>query len=113
MTVIRNQTTIPQAQRSGRLVSVQLAPHVKVKMYEEQARARGYVVEAPASSPEQAPASSPEHETDGKEAEAKKPTSTSTSRSRPTGVSNKKRSQVSTPRSPAANASTEREGKAG
>jgi len=105
MTVIRNQTTIPQAQRSGRLVSVQLAPHVKVKMYEEQARARGYVVEAPASSPE--------HETDGKEAEAKKPTSTSTSRSRPTGVSNKKRSQVSTPRSPAANASTEREGKAG
>ncbi len=54
MTVIRNQTTIPQAQRSGRLVSVQLAPHVKVKMYEEQARARGYVVEAPASSPEHA-----------------------------------------------------------
>jgi len=86
MTVIRNQTTIPQAQRSGTLVSVQLAPHVMVKMYEEQARARGYAVEAPASSPEQ--------ETDG-------------------GVSNKKRSPVSTPQSPAANASTEREGKAG
>ena len=105
MTVIRNQTTIPQAQRSGRLVSVQLAPHVKVKMYEEQARARGYVVEAPASSPE--------HETDGKEAEALRGELLQGEPKKRTGVSNKKRSPVSTPQSPAANASTEREGKAG
>jgi len=43
MSVIHGFSNIPEAKRGGKLVNIQIGPHSQIKMYEDEARARGYL----------------------------------------------------------------------
>ena len=43
MSVIHGFSNIPEAKRGGKLVNIQIGPYSQIKMYEDEARARGYL----------------------------------------------------------------------
>ena len=43
MSVIHGFSNNPEAKRGGKLVNIQIGPHSQIKMYEDEARARGYL----------------------------------------------------------------------